>query len=101
EIALKAALDPKVREMCDPVLVGDPAVFSMHGKVADAIFLKVPQVRPEIGTISPEHGKAAIASAEAAIKAAMRGEFDAVVAAAHTETAIHAAGIEFDGYPSF
>jgi len=31
----------------------------------------------------------------------MAGDFDAVVAAPHTEAAIHAAGIEFDGYPSF
>jgi 4-hydroxy-L-threonine phosphate dehydrogenase PdxA len=31
----------------------------------------------------------------------MQGHYHAVVAAPHTETAIHAAGIEFDGYPSF
>ena len=31
----------------------------------------------------------------------MSGEYRAVVAAPHSETAIHAAGIEFDGYPSF
>src|SRR6185436_10016131 len=31
----------------------------------------------------------------------LAGEFDAVVAAPHTEAAVHAAGIEFDGYPSF
>jgi 4-hydroxythreonine-4-phosphate dehydrogenase len=31
----------------------------------------------------------------------MAGDFDAVVAAPHTESAIHAAGVDFDGYPSF
>jgi 4-hydroxythreonine-4-phosphate dehydrogenase len=31
----------------------------------------------------------------------MTGDYAAVVAAPHSETAIHAAGIEFDGYPSF
>ena len=31
----------------------------------------------------------------------MAGHYHAVVAAPHSETAIHAAGIEFDGYPSF
>ena len=103
EIALKAALDPKVREMCEPVLVGDPAIFRLHQEFSskDVSFLEVKQARPEIGSILPEHGRAIIAAAEAAIKAAMRGEFDAVVAAPHTEAAIHAAGIEFDGYPSF
>jgi 4-hydroxythreonine-4-phosphate dehydrogenase len=51
--------------------------------------------------VSAEHGRAAVDSAEAAIKGALAGEFEAVVGAPHTETAIHAAGIEFDGYPSF
>ncbi|MGZ5896813.1 MAG: PdxA family dehydrogenase, partial [Xanthobacteraceae bacterium] len=41
------------------------------------------------------------ASARRAIKAALAGDVDAVVAAPQNETSIHAAGIEFDGYPSF
>src|SRR5207237_1727711 len=44
---------------------------------------------------------AALASAQAAIRGALAGEFAAVVAAPHTEAAIRAAGVEFDGYPSF
>jgi 4-hydroxy-L-threonine phosphate dehydrogenase PdxA len=36
-----------------------------------------------------------------AIKGAMAGEVEAVVACPQTELAIHKAGIEFDGYPSF
>ena len=36
----------------------------------------------------------------AAIEACRRGEFDAVVACPHHETAIHQAGIAFSGYPS-
>jgi len=35
------------------------------------------------------------------VQAALAGEVQAVVAAPHNESAIHAAGIEFDGYPSF
>ena len=102
EIAVKAALDPAVREMCRPVLVGDPGVFRMHASGVDQVeILEVKQARPELGKIRPEHGRAALAAAEAAIRAAMTGRFDAVVAAPHTEAAIHAAGIEFDGYPSF
>ena len=101
EIALKAALDPKVRSLCRPVLVGDRKIFEMHGKLGDAEILQVDQAKPRLGVIAPEHGKAALAAAGAAIRAARKGEFDAVVAAPHTEAAIHAAGIEFDGYPSF
>jgi 4-hydroxy-L-threonine phosphate dehydrogenase PdxA len=51
--------------------------------------------------LRPEHGRAALDSAEAAIRGALAGEYDAVVAAPHTGTAIEAAGIAFDGYPSF
>jgi 4-hydroxythreonine-4-phosphate dehydrogenase len=88
--------------MCRPVLVGDPEVFRLHAPSVDRIeFLEVRQAKPQLGKILPEHGKATLAAAEAAIRAAMAGRFEAVVAAPHTEAAIHAAGIEFDGYPSF
>ena len=101
EIAVKAALDPKVHEICRPVLVGDRSVFGLYGSLESLDILHVEQGKPQIGQIRPEHGKAALAAAEAAIRAAMAGRFEAVVAAPHTEAAIHAAGIEFDGYPSF
>lgn len=54
-----------------------------------------------VGEIRPEHGLAALDAARVAIRGALAGEYAAVVAAPHSETAIHAAGIEFDGYPSF
>ena len=102
EIAVKAALDPAVLEICRPVLVGDPEVFRLHACGIEKMeVLEVKQARPQLGKILPEHGRAALAAAEAAIRAAMAGRFEAVVAAPHTEAAIHAAGIEFDGYPSF
>jgi 4-hydroxy-L-threonine phosphate dehydrogenase PdxA len=106
EIALKAARDPAMRELCQPVLVGDRAVLELHARACglslDGVeLLQVDQEMPDIGAIAPEHGRAALAAAEIAIRGALAGEFAAVVAAPHTETAIHAAGIEFDGYPSF
>jgi len=101
EISLKAARDPRVREICEPVVFGARAVLEMHGSTQGVAIVEVKQSKPRIGTVSPEHGRAALASAEAPIRAALAGEFDAVVAAPHTETAIHAAGIDFDGYPSF
>ena len=106
EIALKAALDPAVLAICRPVLVGDKGVFGMHAKgcglsLGKIDFLEVKQQKPKIGQIAAAHGTAALHAAEAAIRAALAGEFAAVVAAPHTEAAIHAAGIDFDGYPSF
>lgn len=109
EISLKAALDPAVRAICDPVVIGDREVLQRHAKacglsldsvsVLERKQLKRGELR--IGEISAAHGRAAIDSAQAAIRGALAGDYAAVVAAPHSETAIHAAGIEFDGYPSF
>lgn len=52
------------------------------------------------GEVNAEAGASAVASATAAIQACRRGEFDAVVAGPHHETAIAQAGIPFTGYPS-
>jgi 4-hydroxy-L-threonine phosphate dehydrogenase PdxA len=101
EISIKAARDPRVREICAPVLFGAREVLALHGPVDGLTIVEVEQARPRIGTIAPEHGRAALAAAERAIRAAMSGEYAAVVGAPHTEAAIHAAGIAFDGYPSF
>lgn len=52
------------------------------------------------GQVRAEAGVATIAAATAALQACRAGEFDAVVACPHHETAIHQAGIDFSGYPS-
>jgi 4-hydroxythreonine-4-phosphate dehydrogenase len=106
EISLKAARDPAVLELCRPVLFGDRAVLELHARTCglslEGIELQpVNQELPELGTVAPSHGRAALAAAEKAIRAALEGRFAAVVGAPHTEAAVHAAGIDFDGYPSF
>ena len=103
EIAYKAALDPAVREICTPVLFSDPVVLRSHGGDPDRVPVSIVPFEGslQIGKIAADHGRAIIACAESAVRAALAGEFDAVVAAPHTEAAIHAAGIAFDGYPSF
>lgn len=124
EIALKAALDKRVAALCRPLLVGDPKALEVHAKASGL----TPKIRSyakaadvqwagegvpllaldlfrdaplELGKITAAHGRASLASAQAAIDAALAGQVDAVVAAPQTEGAIHAAGVEFDGYPSF
>jgi 4-hydroxy-L-threonine phosphate dehydrogenase PdxA len=109
EISLKAALDPEVLAICRPVVIGDRGALEAHARVCGLSLrgisvLDRKQLNPgelKIGQISPVHGRAALDSAQAAIHGALAGEFAAVVAAPHTEAAIHAAGVEFDGYPSF
>ncbi len=60
----------------------------------------LPSAAAVFGQVRAEAGASAVASATAAIEAARRGEFDAVVAGPHHETAIAQAGIPFSGYPS-
>ena len=109
EISLKAALDPAVTSICHPTVIGDRGALALHARACGLSLDRVSilernQLGPgalKIGKIEAAHGLAALDSAETAIRAAIAGDFDAVVAAPHNETAIHAAGIEFDGYPSF
>ncbi len=104
EVALKAALDPRVTSVCRPLLVGNPAALALHAKScglepSDAEMLPIPGAAPELGKVRAAHGAQAIDAARAAIAAALAGEVEAVVAAPHTERAVKDAGIDFDGYP--
>jgi 1,2-dihydroxy-3,5-cyclohexadiene-1,4-dicarboxylate dehydrogenase len=66
--------------------------FRPAGELLSAAF------RP--GEVNAAAGTSALASASAAIEACRAGDFDAVVAGPHHETAIAQAGIRFSGYPS-
>jgi 4-hydroxy-L-threonine phosphate dehydrogenase PdxA len=104
--------------------VGDPIAVEMHASAAglspNFYVLKSPSEATwadgtvnlleaggggnapiKIGTIDAAYGRASLASASRAIKAALAGDVEAVVAAPQTERSIAAAGIAFDGYPSF
>jgi 4-hydroxy-L-threonine phosphate dehydrogenase PdxA len=99
EIAVKAALDKRVRAICEPVVVGARDVLKLYGLSRN--FIETEKREFHVGEIHAAHGLAALDAARTAIQGAMAGKFQCVVAAPHSETAIHAAGIEFDGYPSF
>jgi len=124
EIALKAALDARVTALCRPLLVGDPAAVDLHAKAAGLtprlnVVAKAADAdwsdgavnlldagdgtnTPVIfGKVDAAYGRASLSSARCAIKTALAGEVEAVVAAPQTERSIQAAGIAFDGYPSF
>jgi len=119
EVALKAALDPRVTSACRPLLVGNQAALALHAKACgltprlrvcrdpgavdwdgDGVpLLAIDGPAPELGQIRAAHGHEAVAAARAAIEAALAGKADAVLAAPHTERAVKEAGIAFDGYP--
>jgi 1,2-dihydroxy-3,5-cyclohexadiene-1,4-dicarboxylate dehydrogenase len=61
---------------------------------------ELPAAAARPGEVNALAGASAVASATAAILACRAGDFDAVVAGPHHETAIHQAGIAFSGYPS-
>jgi 4-hydroxythreonine-4-phosphate dehydrogenase len=111
EIALKAALDPRVQAACEPQIVCDGDLLARHAaacglasRVNEIELHPCPQpdtASLDFGITSPIAGRASIAFCTAAVKAAMNGTADAVVAAPQNETAIAQAGITFDGHPSF
>jgi 4-hydroxythreonine-4-phosphate dehydrogenase/1,2-dihydroxy-3,5-cyclohexadiene-1,4-dicarboxylate dehydrogenase len=61
---------------------------------------ELPEPAAQPGLVHPDAGRSAVESATAAIRACQAGEFHAVVAGPHHETAIAQAGIRFSGYPS-
>lgn len=125
EIALKAAVDPRVRAACQVRIFGDlmaleanlaatglPLKLRVHasaheveGEAPDPTLdvVHVPSLSqpPRIGQVAGEHGAAAIAALDAAVGAALQGQLEAVVAGPIHELAIRAAGIFFDGHPSW
>jgi len=122
EVGLKAALDPAVAAICRPIVVGDPAVLARQAQAAglptqfhvikqasearwpgalNVLAAPMPPVDFKFGTSGAEYGLGALASARSAVQAALAGQVEAVVAAPQNETSIAAAGIHFDGYPSF
>jgi len=124
EVSLKAALNPAVREACRALLVGDAGVLKRHAEACRIAADLRAIARPEdgdwsgerlnvldcarsdlaaldFGTNSAASGRASLAFARTAIKAALAREVEAVVAAPQNETSIALAGITFDGYSSF
>jgi 4-hydroxythreonine-4-phosphate dehydrogenase len=81
--------------------VGARDVLEQYGSLKKVRLVETGRREFHVGEIHPQHGLAALDAARSAIRGAMSGDYAAVVAAPHSETAIHAAGIEFDGYPSF
>ena len=110
EIALKALETLASEDRLRITLFGPPDVLRSTAKAIklERMLFGV-EVRPvgelsvasaNPGEVNAKAGASAVASAAAAIKACQAGEFDAVVAGPHNETAIHEAGITFSGYPA-
>lgn len=110
EIVLKAAQELQADERVRVTVFGPAgpleraAAATRTQEVLRGLALRptadLPAHAARFGAVNAEAGASAVAAATAAIRACQAGEFDAVVAGPHHETAIHLAGIPFSGYPS-
>jgi 4-hydroxythreonine-4-phosphate dehydrogenase len=123
EIAMKTALDGRVRESCRPVLFGDRRALDAHITASGLPFSyrafdsmqevrwsadETPVIHVDsladglrLGQVDGVYGAAAIAALSAAVACALAGQVSAVVGGPIHEVAIRLAGIHFDGHPSF
>ena len=81
EIVAKAAADPSVRAVCEPIVFAPPAD---------------PNIRP--GQVSAAAGRAAYETIVRAVAAARRGEVDAITTAPINKLAFAQAGLEWKGH---
>ncbi len=110
EIVLKALAALRGEDRLQITVFGPAEVLRRTAKACgmEAVFLglalrpvgELPAAAAVPGQVNAQAGASAVASATLAIQACQAGEFDAVVAGPHHETAIHQAGIPFSGYPS-
>lgn len=124
EIALKALLDKKTYDTCQPILIGDqillqwyinllkaPLILHPITDPGEALFqhgvidvLHMPNVKMDqlqIGGYAADYGLAMLEYTDKALQLALSGKAQAVIGGPHTKKSVELAGIEFDGYPGY
>jgi 4-phospho-D-threonate 3-dehydrogenase / 4-phospho-D-erythronate 3-dehydrogenase len=81
EIVAKAAADPRVREVCEPV-----------------VFDSASSAHVTMGRVSPEAGRAAYDAIVRAVQAAWKGDVDAIATAPVNKAAFSKAGLPWKGH---
>jgi 4-hydroxythreonine-4-phosphate dehydrogenase len=121
ELITKALVDPEVRAVCRPVVVGDAATvraalqltkvsaavrviaraaeISDDAATIDVIDLaNLSAAQLERGKVSATTGRAAYESIKRAVELTLAGDTHAVVTSAINKAALHAAGFHYDGH---
>ena len=121
ELITRAFVEPEVRAVCRPVVIGDAAVMRAalaitgvrstvrplesvaaagdDANVIDVVDLaNVDLARLERGKIDASAGRAAYESIKRAVELTQAGETQAVVTSAINKAALHAAGFKYDGH---
>lgn len=124
EIIIKALAHKSVYSMCQPIVIGSPAILQdacqfisagapplkfniiktpmqAHATYGTIDVLDTSSIAPEAicrGTIDVHAGAAAVKAIEVAAELAMRGELDAITTAPICKAAINRAGIPYSGH---
>jgi len=122
EVIIKTLNDPRILEMCTPVVYGSPKVAAYHRKAlnlesfnfntirkaseadsrkANIINCIDDNVRVELGKISDVAGEASYMSLEAAVNDLKAGEIDALVTAPISKDNIQSEKFNFPGHTEF
>ncbi len=120
EVVVRACIDPRVRDCCAPIIVGNPEVLQRavqlvgattsvstigcldHPADGDGVSCFNPgddsaaDVAP--GTVDARAGRAAYDSLVAATDAALEGQIDALVTAPLNKAALRRAGLDYPGH---
>ncbi len=120
EIVVRSLADPRVREWCDPIVLGDVGVLraaaeqaqvplrletiehaaSARGGADRACVLdyrNVDRARLRMGVMDPALGEAAVHYTREAARLALAGEVDGIVSAPLNKEAMRAAGHHYEG----
>jgi 4-hydroxythreonine-4-phosphate dehydrogenase len=123
EVVLKAVAEAEVRDICQPVIIGDAQLLAHHARTLDLqcgydIFRRDEDLPPEStepiiyhlnniqGHIEPgiesgTAGKAAAQYIEAAVELCARGSIDAIATAPINKRALFLGGYSFPGHTEF
>lgn len=104
EIVAKAIRDASVLACCNPVVVGDPAVFARHRQpLPKTEMLCGPGLHRSLamGRPSAEAGRAAIESLRQGVVLVLGRQVSALVTAPVSKESFHLAGLGFPGHTEF
>ncbi|MCB8995380.1 MAG: 4-hydroxythreonine-4-phosphate dehydrogenase PdxA [Bacteroidales bacterium] len=122
EIIIKALMDPRILELCIPVVYGSPKVAAYHRKAlnidnfsfnsinsveeasekrANIINCNDEEIRVELGKSTPMAGEAAYQALEAAVKDLRDGKIQAIVTAPINKHNIQSENFPFSGHTEY
>jgi 4-phospho-D-threonate 3-dehydrogenase / 4-phospho-D-erythronate 3-dehydrogenase len=117
EIVVKSIADPRIRQWCDPIVLGDLGVLraaaerlgvpihlepverptAVHGGVAVIDYHNVDARTLRMGVMEPALGEAAVHYTREAARMALASEVDGIVSAPLNKEAMRAAGHHYEG----